>query len=435
MILSDLISLITDLSTDSEIVGRLGKAVNNAQKVRGKSSIKNRTKDLVLQYPLLASNSISSDTIHLTSRALENEYVNVLTVLLNSEIQTQFDKDEAKDTATFLKRYHTNIYRSGGAYQNESVSTNEIARANVELLESYDNVINLNILNKMSYPNSILKEAKDNSKSKMVDIMKNTQKNIAERDKKVSQKEREIEGREKNLKELEFKYKNNKLNGGAKINEKKLNDLSPTIVNATIKVKDGESVYDKDIQFGVKCVIHPLQSEDIVYYLSDSVRDNSKFFRLIQWTTGEIKFFRDLVASLDTVKRTAVNSKNKDTFWWRKLKSMAQDNLVRRLLNAVGKNSSTPIPTATLLISKQDVDAIKNKYSIDILNTPAHAGTIMKKFFLLGFVIVDEASQIAYLYNEVSKDFDYYTFNALKKAGKDETSDMDVTKSLMGGRR
>jgi hypothetical protein len=402
MIISDLVALIAELSKDSEILSKpftkFSSGYNKTKETFGRNSIKNRTKDLILQYPLLASSSISSDTVQMCAKALEHEYVNILTVLINSQIQTEFSEDEAKDTQTFLKRYHTNIYKNGSAYVNET-SEHELTRASRELLEAYDNAINLESLNEMSYPKSILEAPKKiTEKIQEANEEKNTKKNTTQ----------------------------------ASFDTKKMNDMSPTLVKAMIKVRDNNNVYDKPIQFGVKCVTHPLDSEDIIYYLSDTVRDNSKFFRLIQWTTGEIKFFRDLVASLDSVKRTAINATNKNTFWWRKLKSMSQDNLLRRLM--VGKKG-TPIPTATLLISKQDVDAIKNRYSIDILNTPKHADTIMKKFFLLGFVIVDEASQIAYLYNEVSKDYDYYTFNALKKAGKEDTSDMDVAKSLMGGRK
>lgn len=441
MILADIIMLITDLTSDASIIGKttseLKSGMGSIKNIRARNSIKHRTKDLVLQYPVLSSNSISSDTIQIVSRALEHEYVNILTVLMNSEIQHEVSNDGDATAANYLKNYHTNIYRSVSSYA-ESVSISEISKASQELLVKFEESINMQNLNNLSFPNSILIEAGKKGKnttnkdalrisSDLYKRAKDTESKAREIEKNNRQKEEELKKREREI-ERRNSLSTNADSGIQKMEVKKLNDMSPTIVKNTIKVKDKEAgVFDKTITFGVKCVIHPLQSEDVIYYLSDSVKDSSKLFRLIQWTTGEIKFFRDLVASLDTVRKTAITSTKRDSFWWRKLQSMSKDNLLRRMFN----KSGGPIPTATIVISKQDVDAIKNRYGIDLLNTTKHVDKIMKRLYLLGFVIVDESTRITYIYNETSQDFDYYTFNALKDFGKEETTDMDITKTLM----
>lgn len=451
MILSDIIMLITDLTSDSSILsnkmGEINSGIGRVKRLNSRNSIKHRTKDLILQYPVLTSNSISSDAVQITSRALEHEYVNILTVLMNSEIQHEVSNKGDATAAEYLKNYHTNIYRRRSSFS-ESVSVSEMTKANQELLVSFEESINSQNLNNLSFPNSILTEAKNSQNQKVADLAKSiynrakeqekrnadTSKELNKKQNDLNQQEREINKRTRELDKRQNELdRRNAMSTSAdagiqKMEIKKLNDMTPTLVKTVIKVKDKDAgIFDKAITFGVKCVVHPLQSEDIIYYLSDSVRDSSKFFRLIQWTTGEIKFFRDLVASLDTVKKTAVTSVKRDSFWWRKLQSMSKDNLLRRLFD----KSGGPIPTATLLVSKQDIDAIKNRYGVDLLNQPIHVEKIMKKLFLLGFVIVDESIRIAYIYNEVSRDFDYYTFNALKDFGKEETTDMDITKTLM----
>lgn len=445
MILSDLVMLITDLTSDSSILSGAGDNVRSGFKsvrnINQRNSIKHRTKDLILQYPILTSNSISSDAVQIASRALEHEYVNILTVLMNSEIEHEIDNQGDATASAYLKKYHTNIYRGSSSYA-ESATVGELTKANQELLISFEESINSQNLNNLSFPNSILTEGKERhddkkkrSANQVLASVANDRYNRAkaqeqrnnEKQKDLDKKQRELNKKERELDNRD-KYSPNADAGIQKMEIKKLNDMTPTLVKTTIKVKDKTAgIFDKTITFGVKCVIHPLQSEDIIYYLSDSVKDGSKFFRLIQWTTGEIKLFRDLIASVDTVKKTAVTSVKKNSFWWRKLQSMARDNTIRRLFN----RKDAPIPTATILISKQDVDGVKHRYGIDLLNNPESVEKIMKKLFLLGFVIIDESIRIAYIYNEVSKDFDYYTFNALKDFGKEETTDMDITKSLM----
>ena len=330
-----------------------------------------------LQYPVLTSNSISSDAVQITSRALEHEYVNILTVLMNSEIQHEVSNKGDATAGEYLKNYHTNIYRRRSAFS-ESASVGELTKANQELLIGFEESINSQNLNNLSFPNSILTEAKNkNSQNqKVADLAKtvysrakeqekrniDTSKELNKKQSDLNQQEREINRRNRELdkKQNELDRRNamstNADAGIQKMEVKKLNDMTPTLVKTVIKVKDKDAgIFDKAITFGVKCVVHPLQSEDVIYYLSDSVKDSSKFFRLIQWTTGEIKFFRDLIVSLDTVKKTALTSIRRDSFWWRKLQSMAKDNILRRLFD----KSGGPIPTATILVSKQDIDAIK----------------------------------------------------------------------------
>lgn len=417
MILSDLIGLVTDVvdtvgsSSAKGIMGKFNAGNRAVQSLSGKQSIKNKAKNLVLQYPMLTSTSISSDTALVISRALEREYVNLITIVLNSTIANSQDiLDNGGEAGEFLKKYHSNITRKASMV--EGVSIREWDRGNRELLTPYSETINLESLNELSFPKSILKEAKEAEENK--------------EDKKGSSNNNSNKG--KSVLGTEIL---------SKMDVKKLNDMSPTVIKTTLKIRDTatNTVFDKDITFGVKGVIHPLDSADIVFHLADSVKSNSKLFKLIQWTTGEIKFFRDLVVSLDVVKATAVTSVGKDSFWWRKLKSMANDNFIRRLLRGAGMiKDGSPIPTATMIISKQDVDTIKNRYGIDFLSNPGHAMTLMKKLFLLGFVIVDESTNMVYLLNDVSKDYDYYTLNALKGFSKEDTSDMDVIKSLMKGR-
>lgn len=421
--LTELIGLVTDIAgfSKSDRVKNNASDLNSASKdlvyvTMGRRSIKARTKDLILQYPMLTSTSISSDTALVVCRALEREYVNLITVLLNSEI-ADFEKDGVGSTEEYLKKFHTNIYRTGSLVEDATMS--EWIKGNEQLLVPYEETINLNVVNELSFPTSVLTEARNNKGTTALGPVKT----VADQSEELSRR----------------KPLSNETEVLSKMDVKKMNDMSPTLIKTVIKVRDKGvgAMYEKSVLFGVKGVIHPLNSADIVFHLANEVKDSSKFFRLIQWTTGEIKLFRDLIASVDSVKADAVASVQKNNFWWRKLKSMGKDNIIRRFyLKTIGKNNKidVPVPTATLIISKQDVDSIKNQYGVDLLSQPVNAMKVMRKLFLLGFVIVDESTNMAYILNETSKDYDYYTLNALKSFSKEETSDADVMKSLMKGR-
>lgn len=378
MVGSDLGSLLRELFISAE---KVPSEIKEIKKVTTKNSIRARSKDLVLQYPILVSDTLSSNSSQLISRALEHEYVVLLMTVLNNKIQE--DIEDSETTSDVLKRYHTNIYYKGTGYNEytESVTESDLIKANKELLIPWNETINKTSINDLSYPNSIFKEDDESSKAEL----------------------------DRNTQEL-----------------KKLNQLPPTMVKTQLVFNNG---LKKDITFGVKAVVHTLHTDDIVYYLSDTVKDKSGLFKLIRWTTGEIKLFRDLIANVDTNKKLAIDSGKRNTFWWRKLQSMSQSHLIRGLIEKTS-NEAKPVPTASMIISKTEVDQIKLKYGIDILNTPKHVQTIINSFFLLTFAVIDESTELVYIYDEGSRDYMVYTFKSLEKAGKNSTSDVEKLMSL-----
>lgn len=387
MVSSDLISLITDvLNVFTKGKDKYDGYPKEIAKIQKRNSIKQQSSGLVCQYPMLVSNGIGMETTQMICKALEHEYANLLVLILNSAIIKTVDGDD--NIADYLKNFHTNYGYRGPmdiATESTSLSNSEFEKINRELCTPFEETINMKNLNSYSYPSSILKEAENSSRNAA--IIKN--------------------------------------------DYKKLNDLAPTLICCKVKFveKDTKAETEKDVKFGVKGIVHPLLTEDVVYYLSDTVKDKNRLFRFIQWTTGEIKLFRDLLTSSDSMKKQALDSTSKNTFWWRKLKSLSQNHTIRGLLGKSFKKDKQPIPTATMIISKQDVDMIKAKHGIDLLNTPSNAYKIVREFFLLGFVVLDDSTEMAYIFNETSRQYDYYTYNALKNYSKDDNN-ADVNKSM-----
>lgn len=380
-----------------------------------KGSIKYRSKDLIAQYPVLFSDNLTSHTVQLVNRALEHEYVNILKLLIQND-----GADNFQNTGSYLKGYHQNIshdanlnsYLSKSSDElekrfSESVITeNDIRDANNKLLESFSSDLNLRVLNEATVDKEFkgLLEAEDK---------KDTKEN------KDDKKSQEMESSAKpKIDTTEIK---------------KANELMPTNVSVEIDYTKGDKLVHKNITFGVKCVAHLLDSQDIEYFLPNTVITKTPIMRMIQWTSGEIKFFRDFLFSLDEIKKTAIKTNDRNKFWWRKLQTISKVAHARPSLFALkGKgNIQKPIPTATMVISKDNVDNIRHKHGIDLLAKPSFVRKIMRNYFLMTFIVVDESIETVYIFNEDTNDFSHYSFKSLEGFSKQKNIDIKDIYSLL----
>jgi len=378
------------------------------------NSIKYRARNLIAQYPILFSDNISSTTVQLLNRALELEYVNLLRLI----IQNDGAPSNFKSTADYLAGFHSNIHNDRNldgalaqiatesvtkdAYDESAIISMALKEANKELLMPFNEDLNLRIINEDTVvkAHKALLEAKD---SKNGDKTKDKTDNT----------------------DLSSKTKVNI----DKIEIQKANELTPTSVTASITFtpQNSTEAQKKDITFGVKCVAHLLASDDIEKYLPNTVIAKSPMMRLIQWTTGEIKFFQDFLLNLDEIKDMAKDNNDRDNFWWRKLSELSSVAKMHPFLKKFsgGKlDGHRPIPTATMVITKENVDNIKHRHGIDILNKPSFAYKIMGNFFLMTFIVVDESIETVYMYNEDTKNYSIYSFKSLESYAKQKTMDI-----------
>jgi hypothetical protein len=378
-------------------------------KTSNSNSIKYRAKNLIAQYPILYSDNVSSSTVQLLNKALEVEYVNLLRLI----IQNNGASNNFSSTDKYLQGFHQNIHNDrnlddtlqsiagDNSARNESAMM-EVAlkQANKELLTPIDEDLNMRTVNEdtvLKGHRALLEADSDKDKDKDEDKKGDTfQKASANVD---------------------------------KIEIQKANELTPTSVTATITyIPTGSSQpVPKDITFGVKCVAHLLQSVDIEKYLPNTVITRSPMMRAIQWTTGEIKFVKDFLLNIDEIKDMAVDNNDRGNFWWRKLSELSRVSKLNPFLRKLSGNKlkgNNPIPTATMVITKENVDNIRHRHGIDILNKPTFAYKIMKNFFLMTFIVVDESIETMYMYNEDTKNFSAYSFKSLEGFSKQKKMDI-----------
>jgi hypothetical protein len=389
-------------SLDPAIDAIRGSATSN------NNSIKYRAKNLVAQYPILYSDNVSSSTVQLLNKALEHEYVNLIRLL----VQNVGAEDNFSSTSQFLGNFHQNIYsdRNLEPGLNESVINIALKEANKELLTPIEEDLNFRTLNEgtITKEHRMMLEDKGNGNS--------SNGSVPSGDDKVTSAKANID----------------------KVEISKANELTPTSVSADIAyVKDNNS-FNKTITFGVKAVAHLLSSGDIEKYLPSSVITRTPIMRAIQWTTGEIKFFRDFLLNVDEIKDLANKNNSRDTFWWRKLQELSRvskmhpflKNFALKLNGSNADRIKAPIPITTMVITKENVDNIKFKHGIDILNKPSFAYKIMRNFFLMTFIVVDESIETVYMYNEETKNFSTYSFKSLEGHSKQKNLDIKDLYSL-----
>lgn len=196
---------------------------------------------------------------------------------------------------------------------------------------------------------------------------------------------------------------------------RKANELVPTTmhVRTILMNKEKENQGTMDFLVGIKATMHPVSSDEMVTNILHSVKSKGKFFNSIRWTSGEISFFKDFLFNIKDIKNDVSRRSAGASPWWIALKrrrSLAKLKGAMMLPNQI-------LPNASIVLSMEEVNYIHTEFGYDLMN-PMFVNKIMDTFFLLGFVIVDDSSQIAHFLFDGQQDYQSVTFNGLERDQK-----------------
>lgn len=404
----DVAELITQRLADLAFADPSNSKIDKTQAYRG-DSIKTKTKNLIMQFPLLISENISIETASILAEGFERENAILVRLLLQNDLGSltnNLSKSE-RSVGSMLKSIHTNIDAN---MLNESKLMIE---ENLRQLVPIEDKFNKYSINEGTLPSYL------------------RNKNIYTEDKD------DISDNSYNTK-ARLEINNNPFD--PKLFDK-INKLAPTFVSMKLHVSEGGSdtiageikkgtTRDIDILFGVKCIAHPLKSEDIIHNISIGFK-NSTLFKMVKWTTGEYGFFKgigEIVFDYSRMKELGIQASKQSNYWWFKLKKLKNANRARFMSLS---SKTKPTKTATLIISKDEVDILDRNYRIDVKQCKI-AYKIINELFLLNFGYVDESTETVYLYDEVSNAYTVKKLNDFKSKAKEKAISVEDIKSLFG---
>ena len=207
---------------------------------------------------------------------------------------------------------------------------------------------------------------------------------------------------------------------------KKANDLVPTMLHIRVyPTASGDEELPEPIDFvlGVKATLHSVTADAMAENLAKGVNGDNHFFEFIKWYTGETRFFKDFVFAIDQQKSDAVSASNKNKGWFVASK---RRKALSKLQSKISKNPMTPI--MTIVTSKDTLETLANVYGFDLEASPMLLDKIMSTYFLLGFVVVNPATNRVDFHIDGFDSAETVTLNTLQK---EETRDDKKFKDMM----
>jgi hypothetical protein len=339
--------------------------------------------DAIFQFPVLVSETVSMDELNMVCNALEYLYANFTLTALSLDASID-DTEEDTNVRERLRRYH----------QNNTVDYAKV-RINDNNRDEYFNTESSNVL---KYSNDFeykpLSEARGDGRPSNPRFNPTT-------------------AGERNT------VHNVLVTGNKTYEFKKERNIEPLKLNMNFNVRGVE----QSVVLGIKAVPHRLPSNEIMYFAGTSTTESRNLFRFIQWTTGEISFAKDFVLNIDGILKRAEITKKK-SFWWDALRYRAILSKWKQTLYA----KDQVLPNSTVVLTMEEVEMINNDHNVNLFKDISAAKNFMNKFFLLGLVILDPANEHAYIFYDSQKDYQYYTYNSLKK--EPETQDKTL-KAMM----
>lgn len=403
-ILKDILSITRDIYvTDSDpedlFTDEDGRPVSKYRPV-SYDSVAKQAKNGTMQFPILATRSLAYDDMLMISKACERNFASMMQIVFTMNSVTNTDNPQE-----FVNQYHQNMNNSiKGASDVIGLVFNSadpkemspcLAGARKALAEEaipYSNQFELSTVNEKFNP--------VNSKQIMTMEATTVTSPVTEADKKPFNPYQHTGDKDVVPKNL---FVDSEV--------KKANELAPTLMHVRILKDMGEDSKFIDFIVGVKAIIHPINSNDMIDHVVAALKERGKLFRFLQWTTGEISFFKDLMFNIDSVKNDIrdVRGANGNSSWWRALKNIKASRRFHKWTR-----TGPVLPNATLVLSMEEVDYIKSNYGFDLLEDSL-GEKILEEYNLLQLAIVDSSSEVVHFLIDGEHRYNVITYKGLER--------------------
>lgn len=428
-----------------------------------KRSISASAMEGTANFPVLVEDSISIDDGILISRAAEKKYASFLLTVLTMDPYLEVEKGQTPSASAYLKQFHQNmrvkdpvkgVHLDLGQFLKESYEGNDMDYSlmeseafkmaytiyegvtksvpqdrNIELNYTVEEVTSQDSLNERFRTSMPTMEAKGVTSVKLDTQGGNVR---FENPAYVNQTLVNVNNPKDSgapMPKTSVRDRGTQWKPLTDNDCKKANDLVPTLLHVRVYPIDKytrEELTPIDFIMGVKATLHPIPLSELSRMVVTGMRNEDMLFNFIRWTTGEIKFFKDFVFAIDSLKMDAKDTGRDVTGWRPALKR--RKNMSKAKLR-FSKNSI--MPNATMVVSQAGIDYIKDTYGYD-LSDERIVKRMMDIYFLLGFVSVNTVNQRATFRFDGIDSTDTYTFDTLRRENQNDDKAFKNMMKMLG---
>ena len=421
-------------------------------------SISNKTKQLVMTFPVLCDNSLPPTTASMINRANERNIVTMLQLLFASisvegndgtKVISQIHKnisdmgmDELIDAMDdFVAKEGANIAKVSQADERrymkllaEEVKIPQksfpISSFSERSLNDYSvyNVNGRSLVREDVTMKQIVKPKSDEEIAAMSDEERqkyyDTMKIIQTQNQINAGINDQIRNNDKNNRDAAYQKQNMEYQVLTKqlldSDIKKANEMTPTlmIVQYNEQDKQGRIVGKKSFIAGVKSRLISVDFTDIIDRVIVKNKTKVNLLNLIRATTGEISFIRDFLLCIDQAKIDAKNSvkRGEAARMWKVLENRSTKNFYNK--NRRAGNDASAI--TTLVINQETANILKKNYDFDI-EKMANAKMLLDAYNLLGIIIADESIEVAKFLYAGNDMWEQQAYSFLEKESNDSS--------------
>lgn len=363
-------------------------------------SISTLSSDSIFYFPVIVSDQCSLEEIKMISRALEKQYAAFVAACISLMPFYKIPSEGDISINDYLRSFHQNIginrADSGSAFVTDLLGNNEsvqITEADVEKARiGFEKIWRESLAKNESVITRVLTDIKSmnengtnkeylNSVAKV--LLNKTREKLNE---DVEELTPDVEGLEVKTFDKEI-FTNTDM--------KKANELLPTLMKADVTFIVGEEgrLVSRQIVIGVKTYIHKYSSKVLVEDIYQTIKSKRKFLQFVKFVTGEENSLADLILGINKIKYDVATAK-KQGVSDRTIQMIKKRSRWAKL--QVPYIMKTYLPNASIVITSNETSILKSHYGVDILHSDV-VPTIMSENFLLGFVVLDQTNESAFI--------------------------------------
>jgi hypothetical protein len=412
---------------------------------RNLRSLSSASSDSIFYFPVVVSNQVTLDEVKMTTKALEKQYASFLASVISLYPYESIDEGEEVSVQEYLRSFHQNIgikkaTNVGGIMSSlmrfgESVQCDDpevgarkyIESAYRRSLEKASTIIEVmredaSLVNSIqgapdyldSYARHLLNKMNEALNSGISTDLEDGIADPSDFDRvRMDTFSKEV-------------FTNTEM--------KKANELVPTFVRAKIGfiIRGSGRVIEHEILVGVKTYVHKVETMELIEDIYQTISKKQKFLKFIKFVTGEENSLSELLLGMKSIKYDVALAKKQ---------GVSNNQLAMIKKRSRWRDMSVPyimknyMPNSSIVMTMNEVSYLKNRMGIDIFSNN-NITKIMDDNYLLGFVVLDQSNESAFIsYESHNYKFQEYPYATLEKELVDSDRMMREMYREFSGRR